>query len=169
MISVFEFTGELSTKVKKRICNIHKITSLIILSICMPFGLLISLPIIGIMENGTKMLLGTAALAFPLMIIIIALIYPTKYEYPEILPQKIYITDDGIIVSQSEKSKREDSIDRVKNVKDFGEWYEINFSGNKYKGYFVCQKDLLTKGSIEEFEKLFEGRIERIQNKKRCR
>ena len=166
MNSVFEFTGELSTKVKKRICNICKIKTLIILTISMPIALLIVLPMIGLlMENGTKIILITAALIFPLIIIIFALIYPTKYEYPEILPQKIYITDDGIIVSQCEKTRREDSIDSVKNVKDNGEWYEINFSGIKHKGFFVCQKDLLTKGTIEEFEKLFEGRIERIQNK----
>ena len=166
MISVFEFTGELSTKVKKRICNICKITTLIILSVSTPIAILILLPVIGLlMENGTKIILITAALSFPLIIIIFALIYPTKYEYPEILPKKIYITDDGIIVSQCEKTRREDSIDGVKNVKDYGEWYEINFSGIKHKGVFVCQKDLLTKGSIEEFEKLFEGRIERVQNK----
>ena len=27
--------------------------------------------------------------------------------------------------------------------------------------YFVCQKDLLIEGSLEEFEKLFEGKIQR--------
>ncbi|MBE6542805.1 MAG: hypothetical protein E7675_00240 [Ruminococcaceae bacterium] len=166
MNSVFEFTGELSTKVKKRICNIHKITTLIILTISTPISLLISLPVIGLlMENGTKIALIVTALSYPVLMIMLALIYPTKYEYPEIFPKIIYITDDGYIVSRCEKAKREDSIDGVKNVKDYGEWYEINFSGVKHKGFFVCQKDLLTKGSIEEFEKLFEGRIERIQNK----
>ena len=27
---------------------------------------------------------------------------------------------------------------------------------------FVLQKDLLVKGSLEEFEKIFEGRLERL-------
>ena len=77
MNSVFEFTGELSTKVKKRICNIHKITSLIILTISTPIGLLIALPVIGLlMENVTKIALIVTALSYPVLMIILALIYP---------------------------------------------------------------------------------------------
>lgn len=47
-------------------------------------------------------------------------------------------------------------------VYDMGEWYHIYF-GCKYDrlGRFVCQKDLIKGSTVEEFEKLFENKIER--------
>ena len=49
----------------------------------------------------------------------------------------------------------------VKIVKDWGLWYEIIFYFPYRSIDFICQKDLLVEGSIEEFEKLFEGLIVR--------
>ena len=31
-------------------------------------------------------------------------------------------------------------------------------------GYFICEKDLLTNGTIEQFEELFDGKIVRMQS-----
>ena len=50
----------------------------------------------------------------------------------------------------------------VKKVVDVGDWY--HFIGFEVKGkglYCVCQKDLLTKGTLEEFEELFADKIVR--------
>jgi len=51
-------------------------------------------------------------------------------------------------------------ISKVKEIIDEGEWYFIIF---KYDitDTIVCQKDLIIQGTIEEFEKLFEGKIKR--------
>ena len=51
------------------------------------------------------------------------------------------------------------SIDRVKSVIDYGEWYQIEFRlpGNSQR--FICQKDLITQGTIEDFENLFADKI----------
>ncbi|MBR2340895.1 MAG: hypothetical protein IKA72_00605 [Clostridia bacterium] len=52
-------------------------------------------------------------------------------------------------------------LSKVKIVKDWGEWYEIIFFfPHKSIGY-ICQKDLIVEGTIEEFEKLFEDKIVR--------
>ena len=52
-------------------------------------------------------------------------------------------------------------IDSVKRVVDYGEWYDFVFYYSDRDLYFVCQKSLLTKGTLEEFEALFEGKIVR--------
>lgn len=54
-------------------------------------------------------------------------------------------------------------IKKVKKVYDFGEWYYILFKWD-LSDYIICQKNLLSKGSIEDFEKIFEGKIIRKKN-----
>ena len=53
------------------------------------------------------------------------------------------------------------SIDDVKKVIDMGEFYDIIFYFPNQWANCICQKDLLVEGTIEEFEKLFEGLIVR--------
>ena len=52
-------------------------------------------------------------------------------------------------------------VNSVTRVLDYGEWYYLLFEFDSRDIYFVCQKSLLTKGSLEEFEALFEGKIEK--------
>jgi len=46
----------------------------------------------------------------------------------------------------------------AKSVMDFGDYYYIKFGGTTA---FIIQKDLLVEGTLEDFEKLFEGKIVR--------
>ena len=86
-----------------------------------------------------------------------------KSTFPMILPTRVVISDDGYITSYGEKFELTNPIDTVAVVIDCGEWYHISW--NRKVGFgperFICQKDLLTHGTIEEFEKLFEGKIVR--------
>ena len=50
-------------------------------------------------------------------------------------------------------------LNSVKEILDYGEWYYFIFNYEDRDPYFVCQKDLLTQGTLEEFEALFEGKI----------
>ena len=52
-------------------------------------------------------------------------------------------------------------ISKVKKVVDCGDWYFIVFKFLEFSNALACQKDLITKGTIEEFEALFEGKIVR--------
>ena len=48
----------------------------------------------------------------------------------------------------------------ITKVIDMGDWfYFVDFKVRNKELYCVCQKNLITKGTIEEFEKLFEGKI----------
>lgn len=64
-----------------------------------------------------------------------------------------YITRSGYLRVQKKPLKK------VKKVIDAGDWYYVVFKFSGITGAFVCQKDLLTQGTLEDFEKLFEGKI----------
>lgn len=53
------------------------------------------------------------------------------------------------------------SLSKVKKVLDCGDWYYIIFKFGDITNSWTCQKDLIIEGTIEEFEKLFEGKIVR--------
>jgi len=52
-------------------------------------------------------------------------------------------------------------IKKVRKVLDCGEWYYVYFKFGDISNAWVCQKDLLKKGTLEDFEKIFAGKIKR--------
>ncbi len=74
-------------------------------------------------------------------------------------PRRIAI-DDGYIICIADAFEEGREVSDVKKVRDFGTFYELVFSFNRASYKFICQKDLLVQGSLEEFEKLFEGKLE---------
>ena len=84
----------------------------------------------------------------------------SKKQRASIIPKRIY-TEEDTIVCVADKYVEYRLLSDVKQVRDFGEFYEIIFPFGKISDKFICQKDLLTIGTIEDFEKLFEGKIVR--------
>lgn len=154
--SISEFEGELSPQNKHYIKNqqlimIHKIVLFVAIfwSLCVILlGLIIDL-------LWLYLLLG--------IVIFEGLMLYCGLKF-KIYPIKITIYNDYISVitkSINKISNEGCGIDNVSVVKDIGNAYSIKFKGTKSFRYCVCQKDLLTKGSIEEFEKLFCNLIKR--------
>jgi hypothetical protein len=74
------------------------------------------------------------------------------------LPKEIVLYDDYIEMFAEKRASIRYYSD-VKKVVDCGNWYHIIFSFPNKDSYFVCQKSLITQGSIEEFETLFAEKI----------
>ena len=66
---------------------------------------------------------------------------------------------DGEITVYGQKFEECMLVENVTKVFDMGEWYHISFGIIRDQGRMVCQKDLIVKGTIEEFEALFDGKI----------
>lgn len=92
--------------------------------------------------------------------VIILLIPKGKKEHISMLPKRIY-TDGELIVCIADKYTDSRFIHDVKKVIDHGEYYELFFPFGKVSEKFICQKSLLTKGTIRSFEALFDGKITR--------
>ena len=99
----------------------------------------------------------------PLFIMLMDVLSPlSEKEQKSFIPKKIFLDlSENTIVHQCKETERFHMIDSVKKVIDYGEWYHVLFYYEDRDICFVCQKSLLTKGTLEEFEALFEGKIER--------
>ena len=150
-----EFDGKLSGKAKKRFIWRQRKTGIIGSAIVFP----IIFVVLSIMVDDplfTYICLGGIILMFLLLNF-----RPFgKRELEELLPKRIY-ANKTYIVCVAEKYKESQCICDVSKILDYGEYYEIRFFFGKISDKFICQKDLLTKGSLEEFERIFEGKIKR--------
>ncbi len=97
------------------------------------------------------------------IIIIAIIIIPNKYV--AILPDKLFIdTDERTIVYQVKGSPETfKMLDDVTKVEDHGDYYAFCFNHRSAEMGFVAQKDLITKGTIEEFEEIFEEVLVRVK------
>lgn len=105
-------------------------------------------------------------MAIPVLIlsVILAGIPPKKNNYSLIIPERIVI-DNDVIVSESKKFRYDRMIYHVKKIVDMGDWYHIFFYYRYRSPRFICEKDLITQGTIDEFEKIFQGKIVIIEDK----
>ena len=160
---MLEFEGTLSFKCRKYILKkirklIETITS-IVASIFMialfAFGFVI----------GSDFLIKFSILfgIFAIFLFPVALGFAatTQKDQRGFMPVKIYIDlVSETIVVVSEKFKDEHAISCVKQIADCGEWYDVEYFFGEIKNVeSVIQKDLITEGTIEEFEKLFSDKI----------
>ena len=107
-------------------------------------------------------------LILPIFIILVALLLPNKEIQKTSIPFRICAYPEEKTITYEFKSNRggisEESIvmiDDVPGIVDYGEWYSICLDVGLVETDIHCQKSLLTQGTLEEFEALFEGKIER--------
>lgn len=95
----------------------------------------------------------------PVPLPLIFLMFPRKDTYKR-MPRRVEIGEDYISIECDIYSQIED-FSSIKEVVDRGDWYHIVFYLPALCPYFICQKDLITQGTLEEFEKLFEDKLVR--------
>lgn len=81
-----------------------------------------------------------------------------KKQRLDFTPSKIFVQDE-YLVCVGKKFTESAAIEDVVKLVDYGEFYDLSFPFGKLNDKFVCQKSLLSKGTLEEFEALFEGKI----------
>ena len=155
-----EFKGVLTGKCKKFLLMkqimIQAIAALVVMVIFVP-------PIIVVSIHWKSIVL---LLLIPIFLyVLVSLLPPGKNSQKIFMPKRIFLDlEEGTIVNECEKNERFHMISSVKKVLDYGEWYHVKFYFSDRDLYFVCQKNLITQGTLEEFEKLFEDKIERRIN-----
>ena len=147
---MIEFSGQISGQTLNYILNQERKRGLIAACIVSVLAA-IAIVVVAVIYD-TVYLIG---LAFPVIFVVISVIAkPGKSTYH----QRVYIEGD-MLVSENAEFSFSRKLDQVETVIDFGEGYHIIFYSAYRCPKFICQKSLLTKGTIEEFEKLFSDKI----------
>ena len=147
------FTGEMSKKCKDYVFKYEGMGTRIIALI---FSLILLIPVI-ILTIKDDWIWSLCVIP---LILLVALsgIKPSKNDYSLAIPHRITI-ENGELISKSDKFEVSTTISRVKKVIDFGEYYHIQLSYPLWNSKFVCEKRLLTDGTLEEFEENFKNKI----------
>ena len=84
----------------------------------------------------------------------------SKKERLAMTPKRVYVEEDHIVCITDQYTESR-LICNVKKVIDRGEFYELYFPFGQISEKFICQKSLLSKGTLKEFEALFGDKIQR--------
>ena len=90
-----------------------------------------------------------------------------KETFKESMPSTILIDMDEQTIETMGNGKicyKCHKIQDVKKILDYGEFYAIIFYFPNADRRFICQKDYIVQGTIEEFEQLFKGKIVRLKD-----
>ena len=154
---MIEFKGEWSGECRKFVLRSDRNSQLIVCGIISVICTAIII-CLAIFIHPMILLFLLALVAF----MIIASLPPSEKTMRKFFPNRIFIdTNEETIVIQGEAFERFHMISAVSEVFDYGEWYDIKFVYSDRDQYFVCQKSLLSRGSLEEFEKIFEEKLVR--------
>lgn len=151
---MIEFKGELSKTCKefvvKNEANCARRAATIA---CVPFAVA---EIIWWAVSGKLLVL--IALPVLVMAAFLAGIKPNEKGYGLIMTKWVTIEGNDL-ECEGDQFHETKTMDQIKCVIDYGEWYKFEFRlpGNCQR--FICQKDLITQGTIEDFEKLFADKI----------
>lgn len=164
---VIEFSGTVSEEA--RLDRANRINKIIIIPLIILEIIYIALIVWLSLQKFYEYLAIFIPLAVIGVIVIVMMYLPivnTKLWYAEYLTSPITITiNNGKIINsyfvKSRLVSGTKSLSRVKKVIDAGEWYYIIFKFGDIGNSWICQKNLLTQGTIEDFEKLFETKIVR--------
>lgn len=149
---MIEFKGELSNGAKKLILMKEIHASACVASLV---AILFSVATVIISLFTDKIIL--LFLILYISFIVLSCI-PYKKTINKLVPNSITI-EGGMIYLKNEMIGASRKVSDVKKIFDFGEWYYIIFNFPHKNLLYLCQKNLLNLGSIEEFEALFEGKI----------
>ena len=152
---MIEFNGYISGNAEKRFYN----KSRNIVQNAFLFAMLLLLPVIVFISYKMRSWTPLGCYCIIAALIPLSLRIPkSKKEKLAMLPKRIYVEDECIICVAKQYTESR-LIEDVKQVIDHGEYYELIFPFGKGSEKFICQKDLLSKGSLAAFEALFKGKI----------
>ena len=156
------FKGEASDNVKRYFKKME--ANALVIGVCI-FSVLWCVPVLLIcIYYDWIVAMFFAPFAFVVIESIVYRFAPTNLNKIQ-TPVKVEIMSD-VMISTGKNFEYARYYDDVKKVIDFGEWYHIVFYWPHKSWSYLCQKDLITEGTIEEFEELFKDKLVRKELKK---
>ena len=160
---MIEFDGRISGAAEKHMWKKARLFGVILMYMTMAFFLPFVLILhFTVKSDFTLYILWTYILLFCFLFPLLAVLIPkSKKEKDMFATCKVFTDEEYIIALWGNGVEESRLISNAKKVIDHGEFYYIVFPAGESSESFVCQKNLLTKGTLAEFEALFEGKIVR--------
>lgn len=161
------FKGELSEKSKnvliKKNHNVVRSFYLFLAAVGILIGIATVVKannwLIGLSVSGSIVVLSLLLFVFPNVVL-------HKNDMCSSFPKQITIDESNVMLDGiGENVYRKHSITDVKKVIETEDFYYLMFF-SPFELNFICQKDLLIEGTIEEFELLFDGLIIKKLNRR---
>lgn len=161
---MIEFKGQLSNECKKYLVKSSwQVGLFIVIAVCIPFTILSI--VLSIVYDWVYLIMLMPIALF----IYFASLKPGTKAYRNLFGKngklfdgdllwQVTINGNKIFATGIQRAETKYLSD-VKKVVDMGDWYKIYFYFPHKSNIFICQKDLITQGTIEEFELLFQGKI----------
>lgn len=161
---MIEFKGEISKKTKKLIRRIDLLMLCVVFFAPAAFMVnFVGIPVFVSLYFGTTYM-ENLWLYIASFIGVSAIFVVSYFVLPltDHIPLCIQIAPDGTVVTKTKKAQYTHGMDEIMYVKDLGEYYSIVIKEQLLcKGRTLCKKDLLTRGTIEEFERIYKDKIRR--------
>lgn len=152
---MIEFTGKISGQALKFFARRYK--KLLLFS-----SLLASLMLLLLL--GRTYFLISMIVIMGITISLIFIVIPAKV-WGLLAPIRVYIELEERTITAKSKGNPEvfRMIDDIIEVKDHGDFYTFKFNSKRHQYDFIAQKELITQGTIEEFEEIFEEVLVRVK------
>lgn len=158
---VFRFNLQKNIKeklVKKQKNGMRIAASIIFLLFFIPATILLA-----VYNNSVSIVIAIGLILFALLFLILFSWWENPFNaFYKSLPDKIIIDkEQGTIITTglAQYSYKSVDLELIKEIFDFGDWYEIKFYYPYGSMFFICQKDLIEEGTIEDFECMFKEKI----------
>lgn len=156
---MIEFYGKITGECRQYIMKREAIVACVAFTVA---AVLVSIPIVILSVTYDPLI--WIAMSFPAVTAVCGFIPLLLKDYglsdaKLIFPIKISVDEDGEMLSENNRFHEYRHVSQVKKVLDMGEFYVLYFYWRHRTFRYVCQKNLLTKGTLEEFEALFKEKL----------
>ena len=154
---MIEFNGYLSGEAEKRFL---KRSRQLAQNLCLVTFLLLTPAVIFFLLKAKIFSFFGVYLGCVALISLLLRIPKSKKARLAMVPKRIYVEEDHIVCIANTYTESR-LIDDVTKVIDHGQFYELYFPFGQISEKFICQKNLLIKGTLEEFESMFGDKLQR--------
>ena len=155
---MIEFYGEYSETSKKFLLKQNAVLGMIV-SLMVALILVTILLFLAIAFKFWMILFFLFPIIITVILTVMAPYIQKNKTLNQIVPEKIEINEmEDYLCVYFKNTIISKKLQEVKKVIEMEEWYILKLSFPKLSG-FLCQKNLLKEGTIQEFEKIFEGKI----------
>lgn len=149
---MIEFNGYISGNAEKYFFKQEFLC--VVLCYLIPNSVFLLLSILLGIKSGFWLIFEIIASMYLIIPIACGVLFSIKKTRKKMITKRIIIRDDLITATTDTQSLTKNLSD-VKQVKEYLDFYAIIFRFGNLSNTFICQKDLLVKGTLDEFDELF--------------